>query len=131
VIYLDSSAVLKLVYEEAESAALADWLTARAGTPVLSSELAKIEVVRACRRLDAAALPTATALLAGLDLMAISGPVIDRACDLGEPLLRSLDAIHLASALTLREDLEAFVAYDLRLTSAAASAGLEPLTPGR
>jgi predicted nucleic acid-binding protein len=70
-------------------------------------------------------------LLAGLDLIAIGGSVIDQACELGEPLLRSVDAIHLASALTIGEDLAAFVAYDLRLADAAESAGLRPLTPGR
>jgi predicted nucleic acid-binding protein len=130
VIYLDSSALLKLLHEEAESAALAEWLAERTGTPVVSSELAKVEVVRACRRINPATLTAATALLAGLDLVPLSGAVIDQAANVGGTTLRSLDAIHLASALSIRGELSAFVAYDHRLAEAVSSAGLEPLSPG-
>jgi predicted nucleic acid-binding protein len=130
VIYLDSSALLKLLHEEAESAALADWLTTQAGSPILSSELAKVEVVRACRRINPDALPEAKTLLAGLDLVPLTGAVIAEAADVGETTLRSLDAIHLASALALRADLSTFVAYDRRLGAAASAAGLQLLAPG-
>jgi predicted nucleic acid-binding protein len=130
VIYLDSSALLKLLHEEAESAALADWLAAQAQTPVVSSELAKVEVARACRRINPATLPEATALLAGLDLIPLSGAVIDEAANVEGTTLRSLDAIHLASALSIQADLSAFVAYDHRLAEAASTAGLEPHAPG-
>jgi len=130
VIYLDSSAVLKLVFEEPESAALDEWLAARADLPVVSSALAKVEVVRACRRIDSAALPEARALLAALDLIPLTGDVLDDAADVGDTPLRSLDAIHLASALTIRDELSAFVAYDLRLGDAAAAAGLPLARPG-
>ena len=129
-IYLDSSALLKLVFEEPESAALDDWLSARSDLPVVSSELAKVEVVRACRRIEADALPEARALLAALDLIPLTSDVLDDAADVGETLLRSLDAIHLASALTIRDELSAFVAYDLRLGDAAAVAGLPVVRPG-
>lgn len=129
-IYLDSSALLKLVFEEPESAALDDWLSARSGLPVVSSELAKVEVVRACRRIEADALPEVRALLAALDLIPLTSDVLDDAADVGETLLRSLDAIHLASALTIRDELSAFVAYDLRLSDAAAVAGLPVVRPG-
>ncbi|HST42370.1 MAG TPA: PIN domain-containing protein, partial [Conexibacter sp.] len=91
-IYLDSSALLKLLLQEAESAALAEWLTARAGTPILSSALAKVEVTRACRRVNADALPAARSLLAGLDVIPLTGAVIDEAADVGDTLPRSLDA---------------------------------------
>jgi predicted nucleic acid-binding protein len=131
VIYLDSSALLKLLHEEPESAALADWLSARTTIPVVSSELAKVEVPRACRRVNAEALPEARNLLAELDLIPLTSDVIDEAADGGEALLRSLDAIHLASALSLRADLAAFIAYDHRLGDAASAAGLELVTPGR
>jgi predicted nucleic acid-binding protein len=130
VIYLDSSALLKLLHEEAESAALADWLATQAGSPILSSELAKVEVVRACRRINPDALPEAKTLLAGLDLVPLTGAVIAEAADVGETTLRSLDAIHLASALALRADLSTFVAYDRRLGAAASAAGLRLLAPG-
>jgi predicted nucleic acid-binding protein len=130
VIYLDSSALLKLVFEEPESAALDEWLSARSDLPAVSSELAKLEVVRACRRMEADALPDARALLAALDLIPLTSDVLDDAADVGETLLRSLDAIHLASAMTIRDELSAFVAYDLRLGDAAAVAGLPVVRPG-
>ena len=129
-IYLDSSALLKLLHEETESATLADWLAARVETPVVSSELAKVEVVRACRRINPATLPEATTLLAGLDLIPLSGAVIDEATNVGATTLRSLDAIHLASALSIRSELSAFVAYDHRLAEAASTCGLELHAPG-
>jgi len=128
-IYLDSSALLKLLFEESESASLAQWISERAGTPMVSSELARLEVVRATRRLDADVVPAARALLSQLDLIPINGALIDEAADVGEPLLRTLDAIHLASALSIRGDLTAFVAYDNRLVGAAEAAGIESIRP--
>lgn len=128
-IYLDSSALLKLLYDEAESAALGDCLAARAGMAIVSSALAKVEVLRACRRINPATLTEATALLAGLDLIPLSSAVIDQAADVGGTMLRSLDAIHLASALSIQAELTAFIAYDHRLAEAASSAGLELLVP--
>lgn len=129
-IYLDSSALLKLLHEEPESAALEEWLTARSGTPVVSSELARVEVIRACRRVNSDALPAARALLAQLDLIPLTSDVLDVATDVGETTLRSLDAIHLASAMSIRADLSAFVAYDQRLATAASDSGLEMFLPG-
>ena len=129
-IYLDSSALLKLLHREAESAALADWLGARAGSPVVSGALANVEVIRACRRVNPDALPAAKTLLAGLDVIPLTSTVIDLAADVGETTLRSLDAIHLASALSIRSDLSVFIAYDRRLGDAATAAGLELVMPG-
>ncbi|MHB1533865.1 MAG: type II toxin-antitoxin system VapC family toxin [Acidimicrobiales bacterium] len=129
-IYLDSSALLKLLHDERESAVLESWLVEREGAPVVSSELAKVEVFRACRRVNVDALPEARALLAGIDLIPLTGEVVDQAAEVGDPLLRSLDALHLASALSIRADLSAFVAYDHRLAQAASAAGLAPLRPG-
>lgn len=129
-IYLDSSALLKLLHAELESTALAEWLAARSVAPVVSSELAKVEVIRACRRVNADALPEARALLTSLDMIPLSTDVVERAAELGEPALRSLDALHLASALSIRADLSFFVAYDQRLCEAASTVGLECLQPG-
>lgn len=128
-IYLDSSALLKLLFEERESAALEHWLADRAGTPAVSSELARVEVLRASRRLNSEALPAARALLAQLDLIPLTSTLIDEAADMEESLLRTLDALHLASVLSIRAELSAFIAYDHRLAAAAAAAGLEPLQP--
>jgi predicted nucleic acid-binding protein len=131
VIYLDSSALLKLIFEEAESTALADWLGSEpaVGAPV-SSELARIEVLRSCRRADAATLPAARSLLAGLDLIPISGDVVDHAAEIGGTLLRSLDAIHLASVAGVRAALTTFVTYDHRLADAAVTEGFSVTSPG-
>lgn len=126
-IYLDSSALLKLLFEESESTALALWISERAGTPMVTSELAKVEVVRAARRLDADVVPAARALVSQLDLIPLTGGLMDEAADAGEPPLRTLDAIHLASALSIRPDLTAFVAYDNRLVAAAQAAGIEAM----
>lgn len=129
-IYLDSSALVKLVFDEQESAALEAWLAVRHGVPLVSSELAKVEVIRSCRRVDAGALPAARTLLTGLDLIPLNGVVLDEAAEVGGTSLRSLDAVHLASALAVGDDLVAFAAYDLRLAGAAADLGLELARPG-
>ena len=129
-IYLDSSALLKLLFEEAESAALEAWLAGRADTPVLSSELVKAEIPRATRRLDPEVLPRARRLITQLDQIPITSALLDEAAELEEVSLRSLDAIHLASALQLSPELTAFVAYDARLAEAARAAGLPIVQPG-
>jgi uncharacterized protein len=128
-IYLDSSALLKLLFEESESAALAQWVSEQAGTPMVTSELAKVEVVRAARHLDADAVPAARVLMSQLDLIPLNSGLLEQAADVGEPLLRTLDAIHLASALSIQADLTAFLAYDIRLVAAAKAAGIESTRP--
>lgn len=130
-IYLDSSALLKLVFEEDESARLEAWIEARADDGFVSSELAKVEVLRSCRRIDAVALPAARALLSGIDLVPISRSVVDGAAELDGGQLRSLDAIHLSSVLSLGRDVVAMVAYDRRLLDAASGLGLVVEMPGR
>jgi predicted nucleic acid-binding protein len=127
-IYLDSSALLKLLFEEAESAALAPWLSEQTGTPMVTSELAKVEVVRAARRLDADVVPTARVLMSQLDLIPLNSGLLN-AADVGEPLLRTLGAIHLASALSIQADLTAFVAYDIQLVAAAKAAVITSIRP--
>ncbi len=123
------AALLKLLFEESESAALALWISDQAGMPMVSSELAKVEVVRAARRLDADVVPAARVLMSQLDLIPLNSGLLDEAADVGEPLLRTLDAIHLASALSIQADLTAFVAYDNRLVAAAKAAGIESIRP--
>ena len=129
-IYLDSSALLKLIVAEPESAALAAWLAGQSDVPVASSELAKVEVLRACRRVAPSAVRLARELLSGLDLVPLSGAVVDVAAELEGDTLRSLDALHLASALAVRTALTAFVAYDTRLQLGAAAIGLPTIAPG-
>ncbi|MDV8022013.1 type II toxin-antitoxin system VapC family toxin [Rhodococcus sp. IEGM 1330] len=129
-IYLDSSAVLKLIFDEAESDVLQTWLTERAGVPWVSSELAKIEVVRATRRYAPGSVPTARAVVAQMNLVPIDSSATDLAADVGDPMLRTLDAIHLASALSVRDHLTAFVAYGVRLAAAAQAHALTVHAPG-
>lgn len=124
-VYLDASAVVKLVRQEAESAALE---TALAGDQErLSSLVVEVEVRRAARRFGLE--ERATDVLDRLTLLELE-PEIASAAALGDPPgLRSLDAIHLATALSLGEELSTFVCYDGRLAAAADRAGLAVLAP--
>jgi predicted nucleic acid-binding protein len=133
-IYLDSAAIVKLVRSEAESAELADWLASRAGSQLVSSVLVEVEVTRALRRVAAEALPNLAALLARVSRVEVNAAVRARAIAYPSPLLRILDAIHLATAESVAErpgaQLDAFVTYDARLAKAAAALGLPVLSPG-
>lgn len=128
-IYLDASALVKLIFEETESEALAQWLTDRQDVPKVSSELSTIELLRTCRHRDQGSVAGARQVLTGLDLLPLSTDLIESAAALGPAGLRSLDAIHLASVLSLAGEPVAFVAYDARLQAAAAEAGLEVTAP--
>ncbi|HEX6395759.1 MAG TPA: type II toxin-antitoxin system VapC family toxin [Acidimicrobiales bacterium] len=128
-IYLDTSALVKLVFEEAESDALAAWLTERNDIPKLSAELTTIELIRTCRRYDDTAVYAARELLAGLDLIPLTSDLVESASVVGPLELRSLDAIHLASATAVGDSLTAFVVYDSRLGSAASEIGLHVVSP--
>jgi uncharacterized protein len=130
VIYLDTSAVLKLIVQEDESDALEAWLGERGNVPRATSALTRVELVRACRRLDPDLVPAATGLLRGLDTVPLRDRVLDTAAALPDRDLRSLDALHLASALTLGDALDVLVAYDHRLLDAAARAGVPTGAPG-
>jgi predicted nucleic acid-binding protein len=129
VIYLDSSALVKLIFEESESEGLAAWLLARSAVPKISSELSRIELVRTCRRHFEDTVSAARQLLMGLDLLPMAPDVVEQASVLDPGELRTLDALHLASALVVREALTAFVAYDLRLITAGELAGLPVESP--
>ena len=97
----------------------------------VTSELGRVEVLRAARRVDSQVLAEARAVVGDLDLVALDRAVQDVACDVGDPPLRTLDAVHLASALLLGDGLTAFVAYDRRLADAAQNAGLVVAAPGQ
>jgi len=130
VIYLDTSALLKLVRVETQTAELTSWLADQPDAPLVSSALSQVEVLRACRRIDERLLERGRAVLAVLDLVPIDDDVLDAAADIPDRSLRSLDALHLASALSLDPDLETFVAYDTRLVTAAEAVGLAVAQPG-
>lgn len=128
-IAFDTSALVKLVLAELESDALEGWLTARPEQPWVASDLCRVEVVRAVARAQPAAAGAAHELLAGLDLVPLSQTLLGEAAALPPPSLRSLDAIHLATAATLGAELEAFVVYDHRLAAAAIEVGLPVVRP--
>ncbi len=130
-IYLDTSASMKLVRHEDETAALREWLDLHPEQPVVTSELGRVEVLRAARRIGGQALVQARAVVGDLDLVPLDRPVQDLACDISGGLLPTLDALHLASALVLGEGLTAFIAYDRRLADAAQTVGLVVLAPGQ
>jgi len=128
-LYLDSSALVKLVLPEAESTALVKSLES---WPVrVTSELARVEVVRAARRAaaDPAVERRAEEVMAAIHLLRIDDEILDRASRLEPRTLRALDAIHLASALSLGGDLGAMAIYDAVLASAAAACGMEVVAP--
>lgn len=129
-IYLDSSATIKLVHQELESAALIDWIEQRPAEPLVSSRLGRIEVLRGARRYGEEELVKAREVLTTFDLLPFDDAVQDLACEVGDPLLRTLDALHLSSAILLGTELTAFVAYDHRLVEAARAAGLPVASPG-
>lgn len=130
-IYLDSSALLKLIRREEETEDLLGWLRSHPDEPVVTSELGRVEVLRAARRVGGRAPSEARAVTGDLDLVPLDRAVQDVAIDVGGPHLRTLDALHLASAVLLGAALTAFVAYDHRLAEAARDAGLDVVAPGQ
>lgn len=125
--YVDSSALVKLAVREPESAALRRYLGRR--RPLVSSALARTEVVRALLPFGSDAIRRGGDVLARVDLLRVNDRVLDAAGLLAPADLRSLDAIHLASAEQFGSHLRAFVTYDERLANAAAGRGLRVVQP--
>lgn len=125
--YLDSSAVTKFVRPEPETRPLRRWLS---GKRWIISDLHRTELRRAAARAGGRAVARAERLLAESDLLRIDAEVFDRAGRLLPADLRSLDALHLAAAMTLGPDLAGVVAYDARLKSSAVAVGITVASPG-
>lgn len=120
---------MKLVVTEPETEALRRYLRAAGGHSLVTSALARVEVPRAVASHGRAATAKATALLATIGQLAVSLDLLDEAADLGPEVLRSLDAIHLATARRFGADLHVLVGYDRRLTEAATALGLPVAAP--
>ena len=121
--YLDTSAFLKLVVEERGSAELRDWIDAEQ-PEFFASDLLGVEALRAARHRGPLTLQLANRSLRAVTLVAVSPAICDAAARLGPANLRSLDAIHLATALAAGDDLDGIITFDARMTQAAEDLGL-------
>jgi len=126
--YLDSSALVKLAVDEPESAALRRHLRRR--RTLVSSALARPEVLRALLPAGPDAVAAGRQVLALCDLVRINDATLNRAAALLPHELRTLDAIHVATALRLEDELGAFVTYDGRMADAARAVGVRVVAPG-
>lgn len=127
--YVDTSALVKTVVEEPESGALLRWLADK--DRLVACALVQVETVRAVRLSDPAAVPRAREVAASVTLIRLDDPLYDLAADLEPASLRTLDAVHLAAALSVGEDLAGVVTYDARMEAAALALQLHVEAPGR
>ncbi|GAA4152075.1 type II toxin-antitoxin system VapC family toxin [Phytohabitans flavus] len=134
-IYLDSAAVVKLVRQEECSPDLVAWLNTHDDAPLVSSALVEVEVPGAPRRSAPQALIGVPAAVGRLFRLEIDNTIRATAAAFAEPTLRSLDAIHVATAQVLTNEsgttLTAFATYDRRLLESAKAAGLPTASPGQ
>jgi uncharacterized protein len=128
-LYIDTSAALKLLAEEAHSQAFATYYDNNADSSWVSSTLLRIEVMRAVTRVLPHAIPDARDLLLAFDYISMDDDIVDAAMNEPDRGLRSLDAIHLATARVLGQELDGLVTYDDRLAKAATDAGFTVISP--
>lgn len=128
VAYLDTSAVVKLIEEESETAVLRRQLGK--WRRHASSTLLRVELIRVIRRAQSSRLlADARRQLASISLIAVDDDLLDRAAELDPPTVRALDAIHLAAARSLADDLAGIYTYDERMSQAAEAIGLPVFAP--
>ena len=125
--YVDSSAIVKLAIREPESTALRRYLRRRG--PLVSSALARTEVLRALLPAGDEAVARGRSVLQRLDLVRVNDRVLNTAAVLRPPELRSLDAVHLATAQQLGPDLTVLVSYDDRMVTSAKQLGYRIVQP--
>lgn len=128
-IYLDTSAFLKTVLAEPDSVPLQAYLDARPDAVLVSSALLVVEARRGVLRSNPSRLPRTDLALGGVTRLDVSEAVIEIAGRLPDPLLRSLDAIHLATADLIRHDIDVLLTYDLRMAEAARTLGIPTASP--
>ena len=128
-IYLDSSALVKLAIAEPESPGLLSWLTAQPNLVRVASSVIRVEVPRAVWRAEPSALPESYLVLRRTTEIELTDEVLSKAASVRPVTLGAIDAIHLASALVVRRELTSFVSYDKRLLAAAKEAGLPTASP--
>ena len=125
--YIDTSALTKLVVAETETEPLKNWLTQE--PELVACDLARTELRRAVRRVAPDLVVRARDVLDSITLTTVTPAIFEEAGRLNPAALRTLDAIHLASALDLGDDLEGLITYDDRLADAAATNGVVVIAP--
>ena len=133
-IYIDTSAAVKLVRRETQSEELSLWIRGQLSPHFVSSVIIEVELPRATRRSAPTDLARAGEVLDGIGIVTLSPAIVARAAGFDERELRSLDAIHLATAEhvanTAKSEFLGFLGYDVRLLEAARKVGLPVLAPG-
>lgn len=126
--YIDTSALVKLVVAEPETAALRNWIAAE--SPVLiSSDLARTELIRAVRRGSPDRTVQARTVLDSISLLTLATATFETAAHLDPTVLRTLDAVHIAAALELGDELVGLVTYDDRMADTARAHGISVIAP--
>lgn len=126
--YVDTSALVKLVVAEPETDALLGWMGDEDRTPV-SCDLARTELLRAVRRAAPEHAVRGRAVLDSVTILAVTTDIFEHAGRLEPTTLRILDALHLAAALVLGDELQGIVTYDDRLAEAAQANGVAVIDP--
>lgn len=125
--YIDSSAIIKLIKPEAETAALLKIIS----SPLISSQLSRVEVFRTINLTNSALLESAHDVLIDIQMFPIENSILVIAENFSSFIeLRTLDSIHLATAITLRNAIQGIITYDKELAKAAITLGFEVLSPG-
>jgi len=127
-VYVDSSAAVKLIAQEVHSEAMSAWAATNT-EDLVSSTILRTETLRAAHRRSADAVIRARSLLDGVILLPITPDTCERAASLPPSSMRSLDAIHLATALSVVDEISGVLTYDDRLAMACREHGLPVLAP--
>jgi len=126
--YIDTSAFVKLIVHERHSVALSEWVE-RTGPELVASDLLRIEALRSARQHSPQAVVRVRIGLESITLLAVDVQCCELASQLDPRVMRSLDALHLASALTLGDSLEGVITYDDRMAEACSLLGLAVIAP--
>ena len=126
--YIDTSALVKMIIYEQQTSALSDWLFQQ-DEPLVSCDLVRAELVRATRRRHSDRVVRARQVLEAIVLTRLTPAILDHAGRLDPIGLTTLDAVHLAAALDLGDDLSGLVTYDDRLAAAAEANGVAVVAP--
>lgn len=126
--YLDTSVATKLVVEEPGSEALSAWIKDQ-GPSFVASELLRVELLRACRRHSPDAMARAREVIDSATLMSVTTDICIDAAGIDPAVVRSLDAVHIATALAIGDDLKGVVTYDQRMADGCRIYGLPVVAP--